>query len=142
MAHPYHHAQSSARKFGGRAEDYQAIHDWFDETKGLLADFRHRMLRHHAEGIFLCEQIFGKTLTNSDGRVIPVRWIGEQHVKEDFGGRIPSAVDWLRTIRPEPWMGEGASPRVCKTCGAKLTAGDRTLGSCGSCHARITLTED
>jgi hypothetical protein len=30
MAHPYHHAVRSARLFGGRPEDYLAIHDWFD----------------------------------------------------------------------------------------------------------------
>jgi len=59
MAHPLQHAQSSARKFGGRAEDYIAIHSWFDASKAFLADFRHRALRHHSEGVFLCEQIFG-----------------------------------------------------------------------------------
>ncbi len=103
MAHPYHHALSSVKKWGGRPQDYQAIHDWFDESKAFLADFRHRALRHHTEGIFLCEAVFGATLTNSDGRVVPVRWVGEQHVKEDLG-RIPTAQDWLRCIRPEPWM--------------------------------------
>jgi len=30
MAHPYHHALSSVKKWGGRPEDYQAIHDWLD----------------------------------------------------------------------------------------------------------------
>ena len=38
-----------------------------------------------------------------DGKVIPIRWIGEQHVKEDLG-RIPNAADWLTCIRPEKWM--------------------------------------
>ncbi|MEZ6124026.1 MAG: hypothetical protein R3C49_12750 [Planctomycetaceae bacterium] len=52
MAHPWHHAQRSASLFGGTAEDYLAIHDWFDESKAHLADFRHRALRHHSEGIF------------------------------------------------------------------------------------------
>ena len=42
MAHPLKHAQSSARKFGGRAEDYLPIHNWFDESKAFLGDFRHR----------------------------------------------------------------------------------------------------
>lgn len=28
MAHPVKHAQSSARKFGGKAEDYLPIHNW------------------------------------------------------------------------------------------------------------------
>ena len=59
MAHPLQHAQSSARKFGGKTEDYIAIHNWLDESKAFLPDFRHRALRHHAEGIFLCERIFG-----------------------------------------------------------------------------------
>lgn len=103
MAHPYHHAVSSAKKWGGKPEDYQAVHDWFDATKAHLSDFRHRALRHHAEGIFLCEQVFGTTIRNSNGRDIPVRWIGEQHVTEDLGS-IPCAADWLRAIQPEPWM--------------------------------------
>jgi hypothetical protein len=106
MAHPYHHALSSVRKWGGNVEDYLPIHDWFDETKMLLGDFRHRALRHHAEGIFLCERIFGKTIRLSSGRVIPTRWVGEQHVIEDLG-RIPAASDWLRCIRPETWMTRG-----------------------------------
>src|SRR5688572_24130540 len=59
VAHPYHHALSSVKKWGGQVEDYLPIHSWFDETKALLADFRHRALRHHAEGIFLCERFFG-----------------------------------------------------------------------------------
>jgi hypothetical protein len=105
MAHPYHHAVSSARKFGGKAEDYQKIHDWFDETKRIVADHRHRMLRHHAEGIFLCEQIFGTTITNSLGQQVPVRLIGEQHVKEDFNGWIPTALDWINALNRQPWMG-------------------------------------
>src|SRR5580704_13461430 len=51
MGHCYHHALSSARKWGGTAEDYLATHQWFDERSKLItADFRHRMLRHHAEG--------------------------------------------------------------------------------------------
>ena len=81
MAHPYHHAISSARKWGGEPEDYQKIHDWFDESKAHMADFRHRALRHHTEGIFMAERIFGVTIVNSAGRVVPVRYIGEQHVK-------------------------------------------------------------
>lgn len=107
MSHPYHHALSSAKKYGGKPEDYLPIHNWFDESKAFMADFRHRALRHHAEGIFMCEKIFGVTITNSDGKAIPVRFIGEQHVKEDLQ-KIPAAVDWLRAIKPEPWMGKAA----------------------------------
>jgi hypothetical protein len=104
MAHPYHHSLSSVKKWGGEVADYQTIHDWFDESKKIIADFRHRALRHHAEGIFMAETIFGATITLATGRVIPTRWIGEQHVIEDLG-RIPSFADWVKAIRPEPWMG-------------------------------------
>ena len=104
MAHPYHHALSSVKKWGGMVEDYLPIHSWFDASKEILADFRHRALRHHAEGIFMAETIFGATITLSTGRVIPTRWVGEQHVREDLG-RIPSFADWARAIHPAPWMG-------------------------------------
>ncbi len=109
MAHPYHHSVSSARKWGGEPEDYQPIHDWFDQSKELHADFRHRALRHHAQGIFECERVFGTTLVTSSGRAVPVRWVGEQHVKEDLG-YIPSFGDWAKTITAAPWM----SPRAPK----------------------------
>jgi hypothetical protein len=72
MAHPYHHSLSSVKKWGGVVEDYQRMHDWFDASKQIAADFRHWALRHHAEGIFIAETLFGKTLTLSTGRVIPV----------------------------------------------------------------------
>ena len=103
MSHPYHHSISSAKKFGGKPEDYIEIHDWFDESKSHIADIRHRALRHHSEGIFMCQQIFGTTITNSDGKKVPVRFIGEQHVKEDLGF-IPTVADFLRRINVEPWM--------------------------------------
>lgn len=103
MSTPYHHAVSSAKKNGGVPEDYLPIHNWFDASKAFLCDFRHRALRHHAEGIFLCEALFGATITNSEGKKVPTRIIGEQHVKEDLG-RIPTASDWLRAIHPEAWM--------------------------------------
>ena len=107
MAHPYHHALSSVKKWGGTVDDFMAVHAWFDQSKEITADFRHRALRHHAEGIFMAETIFGPTLTLSTGRIIPTRWVGEQHVKEDLGF-IPSFADWIKAIRPEPWMGRTA----------------------------------
>lgn len=104
MAHPYHHALSSVKKWGGTVEDYLEVHTWFDASKAYCADFRHRAMRHHAFGIWQAETVFGPTITLSTGRVIPTRWVGEQHVKEDLGF-IPSFADWVKAIRPEPWMG-------------------------------------
>ena len=103
MAHALKHAESSARKFGGKAEDYLPIHNWFDESKAFLPDFRHRAMRHHAEGIFLAEKIFGVAIINSAGHKVPVRYIGEQHVREDLGC-ISTAQDRLSQIKPQPWM--------------------------------------
>ena len=103
MAHPYHHACSSAKKYGGEPGEYLDLHEWLDGSKSHTADFRHRALRHHSEGIFMLEAIVGSTITLSTGRVLPVRFIGEQHVMEDLG-RIPTVHDWLGNIRPEPWM--------------------------------------
>lgn len=136
MAHPLHHAESSVRKFGGEPSDYQAIHDWMDASKEHLALFTHRALRHHTQGIFEAERVFGLTLTNSAGRVIPVRWIGEQHVKEDCQGRIPSLADWFKRIAPEPWMANGhIEQESIETCGdpreawiAEVSSGRTILG--------------
>ena len=103
MAHAIHHAESSAKKFGGEAREFLAFHEWLDSSKSHLADFRHRALRHHSEGIFQLEQLFGSKITLSTGRVLPVRFVGEQHILEDLG-RIPTVQDWLLRIQPEPWM--------------------------------------
>ena len=107
MAHPYHHALSSTKKWGGTVDDYLRINNWFDESKNITADFRHRALRHHAEGIFMAEAFFGLTITLSTGRVIPTRWVGEQHVREDLGFS-PSFADWAQAIRPKRWMGRAS----------------------------------
>ncbi len=104
--HPYHHAVSSVRKFGGVVDDYLAIHEWFDASKEHYADFRHRALRHHAQGIFECARVFGPFLSvrrNDVETLVPVRAVGEQHVMEDLG-RIPTVQDWLQHIQVQPWM--------------------------------------
>lgn len=121
MAHPYYHAVSSSRRFGGIPEDYLELHSFFDSSKESHGDFRHRALYHHAAGIFLAERIFGVTLTLStcrycgkladephdehvfEAKVQPTRPVAEQHVTEDLG-RIPAATEWLSCITPAPWM--------------------------------------
>ena len=66
-------------------------------------NLQYGLTNHRAEGIFMLERFFGATITVSSGRVVPVRLVGEQHVREDLGF-IPSFADWVRCIRPEPWM--------------------------------------
>lgn len=87
MAHPYFHALSSARKFGGTWQDYIEIHSFFDSTKSALADCRHRLFLHNEFGIELAVRKF-------DG-FRDIRLIGIQHVEEDFGQRPNIVVDIL-----------------------------------------------
>jgi hypothetical protein len=97
------HARSSARRYGGRPEDYLAIHEKMDSTKSAHAEVTHRCVFHSAFGIFVIEDIFGRTLTNSDGKEVFVRDIAEQHVLEDLGF-IPSLSDWLKEMPAQAWM--------------------------------------
>jgi hypothetical protein len=120
--HSHHHALTSVKKWGGVVQDYTAIHDWFDATKEVFADARHRALRHHSQGIFEAERVFGRTIRNSDGVDVPVRYIGEQHVREDCGGRIPTVADWLRNIRIEMWMNRGYREDVTESSLEQKTA--------------------
>jgi hypothetical protein len=106
MAHPYQHAKSSVKKWGGIPTDYIHIHEWFDATKAWIGHSKHRMFRHHSEGIFECEKIFGMSFVNSDGKTVYTRYVAEQHVKEDCNNYIPSAKEWVTMIasgKPEKW---------------------------------------
>ena len=107
MTHPLFHAENSVRLWGGKPEDYLPVHHWLDATKECFADFRHRALRHHTQGIFEAERVLGTAIVTSEGRTVPVRTIAEQHIKEDCGGRIPTVADWLVCLRPAPWMSRG-----------------------------------
>ena len=107
---PYIHAQSSAKKFGGNPDDYLPIHQWFDDTKAHFPDNRHRAIKHHSQGIFECERLFGVVITNSDGRQVSVRDIGEQHVLEDLGW-IPTMSDYLYHLSIQNWMSDN-KPKI------------------------------
>lgn len=114
---PWLHAISSAKQFGGKPEDYLPIHDCLDSSKGVIADNRHRALTHNAWFLsVMLEQIFGTNITNSDGKLVSVRSIGEQHVGEDFGGFIPAATDFLQEMEIMPWMvnGKGVPPSCAR----------------------------
>ena len=103
MAKALIHARSSAKRWGGTPDDYVAIHEKMDSTKAAHASVTHRCVFHSAFGIFLIEELFGRTLTNADGREVFVRDIAEQHVLEDLGC-IPSLSDWLQEMPDKPWM--------------------------------------
>jgi len=118
LAHPEIHAKNTVRRFGGKVEDYIHIHAWFDETKAWFPDMRHRAFRHHAEGIFEAEKIFGKSFPNSEGKTVYTRYIGEQHVLEDLGF-IPNASDYMDELHLQTWM-MGTDKRVKNLIGNNL----------------------
>jgi hypothetical protein len=101
---PYVHSKNSQKHFGGQIEDYLHIHNWMDSTKAATANFYHRAILHNSFGPFLAEQVFGITMTNSDGKVISIRDIVEMHIKEDCSGKIPTIDDWLKDLQPTAWM--------------------------------------
>lgn len=98
----WYHAVSAAHKYGGTPEDYLPIEEFIDSSKQVIGDARHRALYHHTLGVFLCEKIFGKTITV--GRTqIPVRLIAERHIIEDLG-RLPSPKDYIDHMVMDVWM--------------------------------------
>lgn len=119
MSKPYIHALSSQKRWGGTPEDYLPVHNLMDKSKGTIADSRHRALTHNAWFISeILEKVFGVNITNSVGRLVSVRDIGEQHVLEDYNHRfIPSAQDFLEGIPMQEWMisGKGEPPPSVRT---------------------------
>lgn len=105
---PIVHSRISARRYGGKPEDYLAIHDFMDSTKAALPDVRHRAVLHSAFGAFLVERVFGTTIVNSDRKEVCVRDIAEDHIKEDIGF-IPTIERWFRNMPVEPWMAGGVA---------------------------------
>lgn len=106
---PIIHCKNSAKKFGGVPSEYEKFHNFFDQTKAFIPDQRHRAILHNAWGIFLLEQVFGSTFINSEGTIVSVRSIGEQHVIEDMG-KIPTLQDCLGDIPNKYWFGGDIKP--------------------------------
>lgn len=101
---PYLHGKVSVRHFGGKVEDYQEIHDFIDSSKAHFPDMRHRALLHSSFGIYICEQVFGINITNSDGKKVSVRDIAERHILDDLW-RIPTVQDYLQGMPMYEWLG-------------------------------------
>lgn len=101
----WYHSKASAKKWGGAPEEYAEIHDFIDSSKRIVGDVRHRSIYHHTEGIWLCQRIFGRTITVGDPpREVPVRLIAELHVMQDLGW-IPSPSDYIQNMELKQWMG-------------------------------------
>ena len=100
----HYHAVIAAKKHGGNPHDYYELFDFIDSSKSALGDVRHRALLHSTFGIFVCERVFGHTITNSEGKEVPVRLLAEEHVIDDLGF-IPTVEHWLGELPIRKWMG-------------------------------------
>ena len=101
---PFVHALNSAKKHGGKYEDYLKIHEFLDQTKSAHPDMRHRAILHNSMGPFIAAQVFGDVITNSVGKLVSVRDICEEHIIEDMG-RIPTISDYLNEMPMYHWLG-------------------------------------
>jgi len=118
MSSPHIHAISSAKKFGGNMEDYIHLHEKMDCSKAYISDNRHRVLTHT---MFWVKEVmvplYGSTLTNSDGKLVSVKDVCEQHILEDFRQRfIPTPQDFIQEMEYKQWMqnGAGRPPTSCQ----------------------------
>lgn len=110
---PLDHSNRSVKRYGGELGDYIEVHEFLDMTKAAHPDMRHRALLHNAMGPFIAVRVFGRTITNSVGKVVDVRQICEDHIIEDLG-RIPTVSDFLDLI-PTEHMAEFAIKKHRRT---------------------------
>ena len=100
----WQHSLLSQRKFGGKPEDYQAIHQFIDSSKLFYYHIKHRLLLHNLYGVELATELYGDSLRNSEGAMVIVRDIAVEHIREDLDGKIPRLIDWLEDHTEEQEM--------------------------------------
>ena len=92
---PHQHAMSSAARFGGKWQDYLAVHEFIDSTKVCCSDPRHRMILHSVDlGSALVKIAFPDRFDTDD--------LVQQHVIEDLG--------CARTL--SEWLGHCRRPKL------------------------------
>ena len=102
-----YHAISSVNAFGGEPEDYFDIHRWIDRSRGTTDSLMHRMLAHHTQGIQDAIEVFGSTITNSQGRHVSVGLLAQQHIREDLGF-IPTLDQYIELLHCPRWASRKA----------------------------------
>lgn len=97
------HCRISQKRWGGKVDDYLAIHNFIDSTKSLCSDSRHRIL-HTLWGVQnVIEPIFGHTLINSDDKQVNIKDMCEKdHLLVDYNNRfIPTLADFTNAINQD-----------------------------------------
>ena len=119
------HSKNSVKRWGGDESDFQAIHDFIDQSKSHFPDVRHRALLHSSFGLYIVGEAFGhlEVIGNSivkrpyiitqDNVKVSVKDIAEHHILEDLG-RIPTVQDYLQNMKQQVWMSGLAGKRLEK----------------------------
>jgi hypothetical protein len=107
---PLQHARITAHRYGGKWQDWIAIHDWIDRSKAIFPSMQHRMLLHSDFGEWLAARIHGEAIGSKDGTVIPTRDLFRDHQVEDLG-RVVTLAEWLHEINTDYWTRRRKPPR-------------------------------
>ena len=110
---PILHADSSMKKFKGESKEdhdkFLSIHAKMDCSKAWISDNRHRCLTHT---MFWVKEVmiplFGDCIALSNGKVVSVKDICEQHILEDYRMKfIPTPQDFIQEMNYKKWMQNG-----------------------------------
>jgi len=109
MANPLIHSRSSVKRWGGKVEDYLAIHELIDSPKATMNNNSARLMTHNTWFAYhIIPKIFGYNITNSDGKSVDCVDIAMLHIAEDFRHRfVPTPQDYLKHLQVQPWMNNG-----------------------------------
>ena len=109
MANPMIHAKSSVKRWGGKVEDYIAIHELIDSPKATMNNNTSRFLTHNTWFAYnIIPKVFGYNIVNSEGRSVDTVDIAMLHILEDFRMRfVPTPQDYLKHMEVQAWMCNG-----------------------------------
>jgi hypothetical protein len=109
MANPLIHSKSSVKRWGGKIEDYIAIHELIDSPKMTMNNNSARCLTHNTWFAYhIVPKIFGYNITNSNGKSVDVVDIAMLHIAEDFRMKfVPTPQDYLQHLVVQDWFNNG-----------------------------------
>lgn len=133
MANPLIHSKSSVKRWGGRVDDYIAIHELIDSPKATMNNNSVRLMTHNTWFAYhIIPKIFGYNIINSDGKSVDTVDIAMLHIAEDFRMKfVPTPQDYLKHLVVQPWMNNGVKDldnnegkEIVKELNEKLHAGN------------------
>ena len=103
------HSLSSVKRWGGKVEDYLAIHELIDSPKATMNNNSARVLTHNTWFAYtIVPKIFGYNIVNSAGKRVDVVDIAMLHIAEDFQMKfVPTPQDYLKHLEVQAWMNNG-----------------------------------